>query len=541
MIIEIRDIAQRVVDEQRKDQELILLREALETNNRFAVPKFGPSFRSLKLIEGAIYQVKKNGTRVVVVPDGQKKAVLEQIHNSGFAGHFGMNKTYATLKNKYFWPNMFNDLKGYIESCANCARWKKPSKNQAVQLQPVDYENRIGHQISIDFKGPLPTTEVTDLYPVKQRFVLMIVDNASKYIMAIPTANMTSEVTAEAIITKWVPLFGVCDTIICDNGPGFKSKLFQNICDRLQISMNNSTPYNPRSNGLVEVNNKLIGTMLFSMVQDKVNKWNQFLDFVISAYNSSIHSTTNFTPNFLVFGRELIQPVDVVFGFDIKARETKGWEGWDAHMKERVHARDKALYQAYQLNRSKQEKNRSKVEPTSLAKPLSPGDRCAVSIPRKKKKHIPPWDTDYEVVDLVTPSTYLIRNINTGQTMTLNRRFLKLVIDRNDCSSSHSQTLPPLPTASKDSRDDSEEKGDDSREQSDTELEGGQKEEDNASVTPEDGGEKDKSKTQTKEQSGQKKSKTPKTNAKRGKKRRGKTQDHLGDSSTTINTDGGRI
>lgn len=445
MIIEERGAEERIIAEQNKDDELRLLRTAIKEKNSShpELSKFRPSFPSLRIIEDVVYQVKKDGQMVVVVPQHMRQGVLGLIHNGVLAGHFGVSKSYAALKRRYFWPNMLQDIRNFIDSCTDCAKWKRTGKYQSVKLQPVDYENRIGHQISIDFKGPLPETKVTELYPIKHRFVLLIVDNASKYIMAVPTANMTAEVTAEALITKWMPLFGVCDTIICDNGTGFKSKLFQNICDRLQITMNNSSPYNPRANGLVEVNNKLLGTMLFSMVKDKVNEWNQFLDFVISGYNSSIHTTTKFSPNYLVFGRELVQPVDIIFGFDNQPRKTKGWKEWDVLMRDRVQTREKALYQAYQNNREVQEKNSRDSEESAHAKELKVGDRCAVSLPRKRKKHLPPWDTNYVVVDQVTPTTYLIRNITNEQTMTISRRFLKLVIDRNNLSNSQEALSSP--------------------------------------------------------------------------------------------------
>ena len=444
MILEEQSKQEKIAAEQENDPNLALLRYAIKENNANVqgLEEFRPSFRTLKIIENAIYQVKRDGRRLIVVPEKFKKIVLEQIHNSSLASHFGVNKCYAALKTRFFWPKMHNDLKFFIDSCAECAKWKRPCKNSSVKLQPVDYENRIGCQISIDFKGPLPETKITDLYPVKSRFVLLIVDNASKYVMGIPTANMTAEATAEAIITKWVPLFGLCDNIICDNGSGFKSKLFQNICNRLQIHMNNSTPYNPRSNGLVEVNNKLLGTMLFSMVGDKTNEWNQYLDFVISGYNSSVHTTTRYSPNFLVFGRELIQPVDMIFGTENGFCKTKGWNSWDEQMKERVEVRDKALFQAYHHNRAAQEKNSLKSEATAYAKTLKVGDRCAVSLPRIKKKHRPPWDTDYVIIDIITPTTYLIKNVINGNMVTLSRRFLKPVIERENPDSIRRAALP---------------------------------------------------------------------------------------------------
>ena len=122
--------------------------------------------------------------------------------------------------------------------------------------------------------------------------VFALKDFSTKYILAVPTANMTTDITAEIIITRWIPLFGLTENIICDNGKAFRSKLMQNICKRLQISMNFSSIYNPRANGLVESNNKLFGSLLFGMIKDKVHDWNRYVSFVTAGYNASVQTAT---------------------------------------------------------------------------------------------------------------------------------------------------------------------------------------------------------------------------------------------------------
>ena len=249
--------------------------------------------------------------------------------------------------------------------------------------------------------------------------------------MALPTARPTAEFTAEALITKWVPLMGLFDNLICDNGTHFKNKLISNIAKRLQINMRNTAPYNPRCNGLVEVTNKLLGSMLFRMTNDKPNEWNRYLDFVMSAYNSSIHTSTNYAPNYLVFGRHLMQPVDAIFGFEHNFLETKGWAGWDMVMKQRIDARDKAMYQAYQNNATVQLKTSKASEGNGKLDKLKTGDKCAVAAAKKLRKECPPWDMNYVVTDQLNPSTFVVTSTKDGRKMTVNRRRLKLVVDQH--------------------------------------------------------------------------------------------------------------
>ena len=44
------------------------------------------------------------------------------------------------------------------------------------------------------------------------------------------------------------------------------------------------------------------------------HNWDEHLPQVLLAYRSSVHATTGFTPNFLMFGREIILPLQAVIG-----------------------------------------------------------------------------------------------------------------------------------------------------------------------------------------------------------------------------------
>ena len=50
------------------------------------------------------------------------------------------------------------------------------------------------------------------------------------------------------------------------------------------------------------------------VVDIKQKKWVEFLPFITAAYNSTAHASISFSPNFLLFGRELIAAVDTAFG-----------------------------------------------------------------------------------------------------------------------------------------------------------------------------------------------------------------------------------
>ena len=60
-----------------------------------------------------------------------------------------------------------------------------------------------------------------------------------------------------------------------------------------------TTPYHPRSDGLVERFN-----MLAMFVSREHDNWDDLLPFMVLAYNTTVHTSTGFTPYRLVFGEE---------------------------------------------------------------------------------------------------------------------------------------------------------------------------------------------------------------------------------------------
>ena len=76
--------------------------------------------------------------------------------------------------------------------------------------------------------------------------------------------------------------------------------------------------------GLTEQTNRNISILLGIRMEDEVDNWPGKLQLIFSAYNSSIHCTTGFSPNYIVFGRELVQPLDLILNTgaaDAKTRQ----------------------------------------------------------------------------------------------------------------------------------------------------------------------------------------------------------------------------
>ena len=54
-----------------------------------------------------------------IIPPSLRKLVVEEYHN---IAHFGTDKVYSLLKDRYYWPNMYNYIKLYSKGCETCQK-----------------------------------------------------------------------------------------------------------------------------------------------------------------------------------------------------------------------------------------------------------------------------------------------------------------------------------------------------------------------------------------------------------------------------------
>ncbi|RGB23141.1 hypothetical protein C1646_633800, partial [Rhizophagus diaphanus] len=50
------------------------------------------------------------------IKSNEKDIILPNFHENPLAGHFGFNETFRAIKKKYFWLQMGDDIKSYVQS-----------------------------------------------------------------------------------------------------------------------------------------------------------------------------------------------------------------------------------------------------------------------------------------------------------------------------------------------------------------------------------------------------------------------------------------
>ena len=73
-------------------------------------------------------------------------------------------------------------------------------------------------------------------------------------------------------------------------------------------------PYHPQCHRLVEQLNRTLLNILAAWVEDHLFDWEQYLQNVRKAYNTSIQSSTGFLHLYVMFGQQAKLPVDLMYG-----------------------------------------------------------------------------------------------------------------------------------------------------------------------------------------------------------------------------------
>ena len=242
---------------------------------------------------------KKDDKLLKVIRRHEWEALMYMMHDAPTSAHFGVRATYNKTKERYNWKGMLKDIETYVKSCDQCQkRGKSQGKNE---LHPIQVKAPF-YQIGIDIVGPLPKTSKGN------KFIVVVVDYFTKWpeAKAIPAA--TSKEVADFIYEDIICRHGCPQKILSDRGSHFNNQMIEALTNKFKIKHNFSTPYHPKTNGLVERFNKTLGTALAKL--QKVSEWDENIPSVLFAYRTKIQDTSKVTPAYLTYGRKLRQPFD---------------------------------------------------------------------------------------------------------------------------------------------------------------------------------------------------------------------------------------
>lgn len=238
---------------------------------------------------------------IKVVKESEVEDILYYSHSDPLAGHFSLDETYRRIKIRYYWPQMFSDVRKYVKSCDECQRRGKNKRSEP--LHPIEVGlpfDRLG----MDIVGPLPKTARGNTHIVV----------ATEYLTKWPEARAIPNAKASSVVSFFyediICRHGCPKEILTDRGTHFVNEMLDSLCNTLGVKHKLSTAYHPQTNGLVERFNRTLCEALAKYAGEKKDDWDLYLPSVLFAYRTKRHETTRHEPFYLIYGREAILPIE---------------------------------------------------------------------------------------------------------------------------------------------------------------------------------------------------------------------------------------
>ena len=182
----------------------------------------------------------------LVVPASLRDKVLKMAHDCIMSGHQGINRTYERVTAHFFWPGVHGDVVRYCKSCDICQRTIAKGKVAKVPLDKMPLIETPFQRVAIDLVGPIAARTDSGY-----RYILTMVDYATRYPEAVPLKDIEAETVAEALVTMFTRV-GIPEEVLSDQGSQFMSAVTKAVSRLLSLTQLVTTPYHPMCNGLVE-------------------------------------------------------------------------------------------------------------------------------------------------------------------------------------------------------------------------------------------------------------------------------------------------
>ena len=363
----------------------------------------------LTVVEGILYRKWENTTTndinlQYVLPCADRNRVLLLLHNDQLGGHLGFKRTIARIRHRFYWAGYTSFVERWCKRCTECQKRNQPSHHTRGQMKSYIVGEPM-ERVSLDILGPVTRTYKGNKY------VIVVTDYFTRYAEAYGVPDIEAQTVADKLLEEFICRYGLPLQIHTDQGSQFTSDLFMQMCKKLNIDKTRNSPFHPQSSGLVERLNRTIEDMISKFVTKHQKDWDQYLPYLMMAYRSSVHETLGETPCFMMMGREVRLPVDLIYGgacgINLNKYSVTNYVDKLSYKIEKVHeeVRDRLV--------SASERQKRRYDLSCTFPTFKVGDGVLLHDPRKYKGRSPKfqmrWSGPFTVIKVLSDVLYKIQ------------------------------------------------------------------------------------------------------------------------------------
>lgn len=328
----------------------------------------------------------------IYVPQHLRQIIVHSYHE---IGHPGSKRLYSVIKQNYYWPNLMKDAVKFVENCVPCQsvnlkQIKSPLQESSIPRYPFA-------EVSIDCCGPYTTTAS------KNKYLVCFICQYSGWLEVVPTRDITSETILDAFYEYIFWRYSQPIKVLTDNGGCFVSKIFTETMKDLRINHVRTTPFRPQSNSIQERSHATLNSILVKIIKDNPTAWDNCLGPALGGLRFNVSGSRQFSPYYLLFGRDPILPIDTLMG---KRLPYYG----DSFHKEILQRNHKIYCEAFtNLCKSRDRRNKYANKGTVQTE-FKVNDPVYYKNFYRKHKLTPKWIPYYRVIEVLGSKNLLIKN-----------------------------------------------------------------------------------------------------------------------------------
>lgn len=262
---------------QGRDPEIRALRDSLQKSEH----------RLFEMRNGLVYR-KHAKELLFYVPRNMIAHVIRKCHDE--VGHLSVEKTCGAIKGTYWFPNMNERVKNYVQDCLKCIAFNPYTGKSEGFLHSIPKGNVPFSTVHIDHYSPHDKSRA-----IKQH-ILVVVDAFTKLTKLYATKTTSTKEVIESL-QQYFRDFDRPKRIVSDRGSCFTSEEFHEFVENENIQHILIATGSPKANGQVERVNRVLGPMLGKLVDNSSAKyWYKVLGDVEFALNNSVNKSTGETP-----------------------------------------------------------------------------------------------------------------------------------------------------------------------------------------------------------------------------------------------------
>jgi len=249
------------------------------------------------VLDGQLWKKDQQGRHKLVIPEERRLGIIRQAHDE--LGHKGIYTVRTRLLERFWWPDLDEDVKWYIKTCHECQiRLMKKIVIPATVPTPAG----LFRKVYID----------TMLMPKAQgyRYIIHARCSLISYPEWTKARNDNFKTIANFIHEKILCRWGAVEIIVTDNAPQYIQAV-EYLAEKYHIHHIKISPYNSRAQGPIERRHFDVREALIKAADGDESKWPNVAPSVFWAETVTIQKSCGYCPFYLAHGVEPLFPFDL--------------------------------------------------------------------------------------------------------------------------------------------------------------------------------------------------------------------------------------